>query len=254
MLTRLLFLTLLLLAAPLRAEEIRIAAAADLRFAMDEVVSLFKKTHPADSIDVVYGSSGKFQAQIQNGAPFDLFFSADIALPKKLAEEGLTASEAQPYAIGRIVLWHRNGSSPASRLSDLARADIKHIAIANPKHAPYGQRAVEALQAAQVWGSVENKLVYGENIAQTAQFVQTGNADIGIIALALALTPEFSASGRYSLIPAELHQPLEQGFVVLKRAENKALARAFAAFFANAETRNILHKYGFSLPSSPRRK
>jgi len=253
-LTKLLLLASLLIATSLQADEIRIAAAADLRFAMEEVVSRFRKIHSKDSIEVSYGSSGKFHTQIRNGAPFDLFFSADIALPQKLAEEGLAAASVQPYALGRIVVWRPNRDNPPLNLADLARPEIKRIAIANPKHAPYGMRAVEALKAAQIWPSIENRLVYGENIAQTAQFVQTGNADAGIIALSLAITPEFAEKGRYSLIPADLHQPLEQGFVILKRARSNALAKSFANFFNETSVRSIMTRYGFVIPENDTEK
>ena len=250
MLIRALLLLLLFIATPLRADEIRIAAAADLRFALDEIISTFKRQHPNERIEVSYGSSGKFHSQIQNGAPFDLFFSADIGLPRSLAQAGQASGEVRPYAVGRIVLWRLGNDGTALSLNDLTRPTITRIAIANPKHAPYGMRAVEALKAAKIWSSVENRLVYGENIAQTAQFVQTGNADVGIIALSLAITPEFTATGRYTLIPAEMHAPLEQGFIVLKRAQNNPLAQKFADFFDSSSVRSILNRYGFTLPAA----
>jgi molybdate transport system substrate-binding protein len=248
---RFLALALLLVATPLRAGQIQVAAAADLRFAMDEIVSLFEKSHPDDRIEVSYGSSGKFYAQIRNGAPFDLFFSADSELPEKLVQEGLAVPDVKPYALGRIVLWRPGSATRPLTLADLPRPENRRIAIANPKHAPYGMRAVEALKAAQVWDAVEKRLVFGENIAQTAQFVQTGNADIGIIALSLALAPAFAGAGSYTLIPADMHQPLRQGFVILKRGEGKELARDFANFFSTAEVRQIMSRYGFSLPDTP---
>jgi len=248
---RFITLALLLVATPLHAGQIRVAAAADLRFAMDEIVSLFSKSRPADRIEVSYGSSGKFYAQIRNGAPFDLFFSADSELPEKLVQEGLAIPEVEPYALGRIVLWRPDSDARPLTLTDLPRPENRRIAIANPKHAPYGMRAVEALKAARVWDAVESRLVYGENIAQTAQFVQTGNADIGIIALSLALAPAFAGAGSYTLIPADLHQPLRQGFVILKHGEGKALSRDFATFFGTADVRQIMSRYGFSLPAAP---
>ncbi len=247
---RSLALALLLVAVPLRAEQIHVAAAADLRFAMDEIVSLFRKAHPGAGVEVSYGSSGKFYAQIRNGAPFDLFFSADIELLEKLVKAGFASPEVRPYALGRIVVWRAGSDALLLTLADLGRPEIRRIAIANPKHAPYGMRAVEALKAANVWNSVESRLVHGENIAQTAQFVQTGNADAGIIALSLALAPAFAGKGSYTLIPVELHQPLRQGFVILKHGEGKALAAAFAAFFAGSDVRQILNRYGFSLPDN----
>jgi len=230
------------------SEKITIAAAADLKFALDEIVVLFSKAHPADRVETIYGSSGKFQTQIRQGAPFDLYFSADIAYPRALKEEGFAASEVQPYAVGRIVLWSPSRDAGRMTLADLADPTIQKIAIANPKHAPYGKRAEEALRASGVWGKVEAKLVYGENVAQAAQFVQTGNAQAGIIALSLALSPELAKQGGYSLIQDKLHQPLEQGFIVTQRADGNLLAQAFARFMAEQAARAIMVRYGFVLP------
>ncbi len=229
-------------------EKITIAAAADLKFALDEIVVLFNKTHPADRVETIYGSSGKFQTQIRQGAPFDLYFSADIAYPRALKEEGFAASEVQAYAVGRIVLWSTSRDAGKMTLADLADPAIRKIAIANPKHAPYGKRAEEALKAAGVWEKVEAKLVYGENVAQPEQFVQTGNAQAGIVALSLALSPELAKQGSYALISDTLHQPLEQGFIVTKRAADNPLAQAFARFMVSGEARAIMTRYGFVLP------
>lgn len=236
------------MARPALAETLTIAAAADLKFALDEIVAVFGKSHPADRIEVIYGSSGKFQTQIRQGAPYDMYFSADIAYPRALKEEGLAASEVQRYAVGRIVLWSASRDAARLKLSDLAAADIRKIAIANPKHAPYGKRAEEALRASGVWEQVEPKLVFGENVAQTAQFVESGNAQVGIIALSLALSPELSRQGGYALIPDTLHQPLEQGFIITQRAAANALAPAFARFMESREARAIMVRYGFVLP------
>lgn len=227
-------------------EHLIIAAAADLKFALDEAVTVFNKSHPDVKVETVYGSSGKFDAQIRAGAPYDMFFSADIALPNALYQQGYAASPVRAYALGRIVLWSVN--QPAQQLSDLADARYQHIAIANPQHAPYGQRAAEALKAAGLWDTLENKLVYGENVAQTAQFVQSGNAQIGIIALSLALSPELSKTGRYVLIADNLHQPLQQGFIITKRAAQNKSAHQFAQFMGSAELRALMRRYGFTLP------
>ena len=229
-------------------EKITIAAAADLKFALDEIVVLFNKAHPGDQVETIYGSSGKFQAQIRQGAPFDLYFSADIAYPRALKAEGFAASEVQPYAVGRIVLWSPSRDVGKMTLSDLAGPTIRKIAIANPKHAPYGKRAEEALKASGMWEKVEGKLVYGENVAQAAQFVQTGNAQAGIIALSLALSPELAKQGGYALISDKLHQPLEQGFIITKRAADNSLAQAFARFMMEHEVRAVMTRYGFVLP------
>lgn len=230
------------------AEKITIAAAADLKFTMDEIVIAFKKENAADEIEVIYGSSGKFYTQIQQGAPYDLYFSADINFPRELAKSGFAASEVKPYAFGRIVLWSANQDAAKMTLASLTDPRITRIAIANPKHAPYGKRAEEALRASGLWQKVEPKLVYGENVAQTAQFVQTGNAQIGIIALSLTVNPELANKGSYSLIPDDLHTPLEQGYIITKRAAGNALAKRFAEYLGSAPARAVMTKYGFSLP------
>lgn len=238
----------LLFAATAHAEKVTIAAAADLKFAMDEIVATFKKVNPSDELDVIYGSSGKFHTQIQQGAPYDLFFSADIGFPRELAKAGFAASEVKPYAFGRIVLWSTSMDASKMTLVSLTDPKIVRVAIANPKHAPYGKRAEEALRAAGLWEKIEPKLVYGENIAHTAQFVQTANAQVGIIALSLALNPELANKGGYWLIPDKLHDPLEQGFVITKRADGNALAKRFADYMGSKPARAVMMKYGFALP------
>ncbi len=243
----------MLLALSAHAEKITIAAAADLKFAMDEIVTTFKQAHPADQVEVIYGSSGKFNTQIQQGAPYDLYFSADIAFPRELAQAGFAASGVKPYAFGRIVLWSAGMDASKMTLGSLADPAINRIAIANPKHAPYGKRAEEALRASGLWEKVEPKLVYGENIAHTAQFVQTGNAQIGIIALALAVNPELARKGGYWLIPNSLHEPLEQGFIITKRAADNALARQFAGYMGSPPARAVMTRYGFVLPGEAAR-
>jgi molybdate transport system substrate-binding protein len=244
----LLFTSSLLFAAPVRAEKITIAAAADLKFAMDEIITLFKKDNPSDEVEVVYGSSGKAYAQIKQAAPYDLFFSADIAFASDLVKSGLAASDVKPYAIGRIVLWSASQDASKMTLASLTDPKITRIAIANPKHAPYGKRAEEALRASGLWDKVKSKLVYGENITHTVQFVQTGNAQVGIIALSLAVSPELASKGGYSLIPDKLHKPLEQGFIITKRAAGNALAERFAGYLGSKSARTVMMKYGFVLP------
>jgi molybdate transport system substrate-binding protein len=234
-----------------QAESVTIAAAADLKFAMEELVANFKKANPNDQVEVVYGSSGKALTQIQQGAPYDLYFSADIAFPEQLVAQGFAVAPVRPYAIGRLVLWSAKMDASKLALADLGAAGIKRVAIANPKHAPYGQKAQEAMVAVGVWNKVEPKIVYGENIAQTAQFVFTGNADVGILALSLVLSPELAAKGKYALIADSLHKPLEQGYVVIKRAKDNAMAKRFADFMGGATARATMRKFGFSLPGEP---
>jgi len=238
----------LLFTVPAHAEKITVAAAADLKFAMDEIVAGFNKTQPGNEVQVIYGSSGKFFTQVQQGAPYDLFFSADIGYPRELSQKGMAASAVTPYAVGRIVLWSNSLDATKMTLASMADPKITRIAIANPKHAPYGKRAEEALTASGLWDKLQKKLVFGENISHTAQFIQTGNAQAGIIALSLALSPELSKSGRYYLIPENLHKPLEQGFVITKQGSNKPLAKQFADYMSSKPARSIMTKYGFVLP------
>lgn len=244
----LIFACAMLVAMPAHAEKIPVAAAADLKFAMDEIVTTFKKANPGEELEVIYGSSGKFQTQIQQGAPYDLYFSADIGFPRALAKNGFATSEVKPYALGRIVLWSASLDATKMTMVSLADPKITRIAIANPKHAPYGKRAEEALRASGLWEKLEPKLVYGENIAHTAQFVQTNNAQVGIIALSLAVNSELANRGGYWLIPDKLHEPLEQGYIITKRAEGNALAKRFADYLGSKPARAVMTKYGFVLP------
>lgn len=229
--------------------KITIAAAADLKFAMDEIVAAFQKDNPGDRVETVYGSSGKFRTQIEQGAPYDLYFSADIDYPRALEAAGFAASETRAYAVGRLVLWSPVLDAGDMKLADLAAPRITRIAIANPRHAPYGKRAEEALRAAGIWDRVVGKMVYGENIAQTVQFVQAGGAQVGLVALSLALNPELAAKGRYALIPETLHRPLEQGFIITRRAAGNPLAARFADYLGTLEARAVMARYGFALPA-----
>lgn len=233
------------------AEELAIAAASDLNFAMKEMVSKFEIATGA-KVNVSFGSSGHFFAQIQNGAPFDLYFSADIGYPKKLEEAGLTVSGTlYRYAVGRIVLWVPKTSKLdiAQGLDVLRNSGIKKVAIANPKHAPYGRAAVSAMNYFQVYNSVKERLAFGGSVSQAAQFVESGAADIGIIALSLVLAPTMKASGRYWEVPLEAHPAIEQGAVILKRSTRQDLARKFMDFMKDSEAREIMRRYGFTLPS-----
>jgi len=232
--------------------KIRVAAAADLKFAMAELLRQFEQKSAA-KVDVTYGSSGNFFSQIQNGAPFDAFFSADIEYPRKLAAAGRAEADTlYEYAIGRIVIW-----APADTKVDVARdgwkalldARVQKIAIANPEHAPYGRAAVAAIQKAGVYEQVKAKLVYGENISQAAQFVQSGSAQAGIVALALAVSPAMK-DGQSWAIPAEMHPPITQAAIVLAGARNKSGAAAFLKFVGSAAGREVLTRFGFQPPDT----
>jgi molybdate transport system substrate-binding protein len=248
--------TVFLLAGPSHAaaaqkQGVRVAAAADLKFAMAELSSRFESA-TEKRIEVTYGSSGNFFAQLQNGAPFDLFFSADIEYPRKLEAAGFAEPETlYQYAVGRIVIWAPPGTKlDVAKLGWQALLDpqVQRISIANPEHAPYGRAAVAAMQKAGVYEQAKAKLVFGENISQAAQFVQSGNAQVGIVALSLAVSPAMK-NGKSWEIPADLHPPIEQGAIVLKDARNKEAARAFLNFVKSKAGRDILAKYGFVTPA-----
>lgn len=240
-------LLLVAISISLQAQKVKIAAAADLRFAMDEVVKQFKSVNPQSEIEVIYGSSGNAFTQISNGAPYDIYFSADIMYPQKLKEAGLTITEPKLYAIGRIVLWSST-MDVSKGVEGLTLIPKAKIAIANPDHAPYGKRAVESMQFYKIYEKVKSQLIYGENISQTAQFCLTGNADVGILALSLVLAPSMADKGKYVLIDEKSHEQLKQGFVILKQAKDNKTAFAFAQYIETKPAREILEKYGFTLP------
>jgi molybdate transport system substrate-binding protein len=230
------------------SSQMTIAAAADLHQAMDDIVTAYRRDHPAASIKVVYGASGVLLTQIEQGAPFDLFFSADSDYPQKLITEGQAGGAAVPYAVGHLVLWSGSLDMHGVRVADLAQPRFGRIAIANPEHAPYGKRAEQALRSAGVWDALQPRLVYGENIAQTAEFARSGAAQVGIIALSLALDP--GAKGSYVAVPDSAFQPLVQSFVLTKQGAGNDLAQDFERYVQRAPARAILAHYGFSRPAS----
>jgi molybdate transport system substrate-binding protein len=236
-----------------KAQEITVAAAADLQFAFQDVAARFQK-ETGKSVKLISGSSGNFFTQIQNGAPFDIFFSADIDYPKKLeAAELAEPGTLFQYATGKIVLWVPNESKLdlGRGLSVLLDPSIKKIALANPEHAPYGRAAVAAIKHENIYDKISDKFVLGENISQAAYFVASGSADIGIVALSLALAPSLKQKGRYAEISADAYPPLEQGAVILKSSQKKDTARQFIEFLKTPPILELLRSYGFSVPGSP---
>jgi molybdate transport system substrate-binding protein len=249
-----LLLSLLLSAPAAQAAELRVAAAANFRYALDEILADFHAVPDSANVVVTYGSSGTFYAQLQNGAPFDLFFSADMEYPRKLADAGLAlGGDVFFYAAGRLVLW-----TPASSALDVAQLGmqallapaVKRIALANPRHAPYGVSAVAAMKALGVYALAEPKLVFGENIAQAAQFVQSGAADVGIIALSLALAPAMKGGGRYWEIPVDAYPRVDQGGIILGRTRDASSARRLRDFVLGDAGRKVLARYGYALPEN----
>jgi molybdate transport system substrate-binding protein len=245
-----------LLLAPLAQAQapLRIAAASDLQSILPALTARFEReTH--HMVDVSFGSSGNFFAQLQNGAPFDLFFSADVNYPRQLESSHLTVpGTLVEYARGRIVLWTRNDANlDLSRgLAILAEPRVRRIAIANPDHATYGRAAVAALQSVQLYDRVRSKFVLGENIAQAAQFAQSGNADAGLLALSLALAPAMRSAGHYIDIPESFHPPIEQAVVVLSGSRQPDVARQFLTFLQRPENQKTLKDAGFIPPARSR--
>lgn len=231
-------------------QQLTVAAASSLRPTLDYLVDAYETQNPGHQVEVIYGSSGRLMAQIINGAPFDVFMSADMAFPQNLFDEGEAISAPVVYGLGRIVLWSAHMNAAHMTLTDLADNRIRRIAIAQPSVAPYGQRGQEAMTAAGVWDAVQPRLVFAENIAQVAQMSQSGAADIGVIALSLAIQPGLVERGFY-LIDTALHQPLEQGYVITKRAADNTVAKRFSGFLLSDGARDIFQSNGFDVPGKP---
>lgn len=236
-----------LFAAPALADRPIVAAASDLQFALPEIARQFEQD-TGRSVRLNFGSSGNFRRQIAQGAPFELFLSADEAYVQALAHEGHTEDDGTLYALGRIVLLTGGSQQPVS-LQELTRVldegRLNRFAIANPEHAPYGVAAREALQAAGVWEAIRPHLVFGENVSQAAQFALSGETDGGIVAYSLALAPRFAQRSHYRLIPENMHSPLRQRMVLLKGAGESA--RSFYAYLQEPASRAILADYGFEV-------
>jgi molybdate transport system substrate-binding protein len=230
---------------------VRVAAAADLRHALEEVIAAFRAEHAGTSVTVTYGASGALFSQIEGGAPYDLFFSADERFPQRLADAGRAVVESvTTYAVGHLVLWAPAGSpvEPAAGLAGLRDPRVQRIAIANPAHAPYGRAAEAALRAAGVHDAVKDRLVVAENVSQAAQFAESGNADAALLPLSLALAPALANAGRHALVPASLYPPLRQAAAVTAHGRGNVAAAALLRFVVAREGRAILERWGFGPP------
>jgi len=248
-----LLLTSMLLCTMLLADKITVFAASDLKFALDGVKNLFLQQNQKDQIEIIYGSSGKGMRQIENGAPYHLFFSADMDFVEQLYAKGDVATKPKPYAVGRIVIWSRHKNfEPELGFENLKASWVQKIAIANPIHAPYGEKAKQAMQKAGIYDDIKPKLVIGENISQATGFVTSGAADAGIIALSLVRAPAIANSDHnaYYLIDDRLHDPLTQGYGITKTGSSLPLARKFYDFMETKEADAIMKKYGFDMPSN----
>ena len=224
-------------------EELTVAAASDLTPAFEEISRAFEAANKTKVV-FIFGSTGMLTKQIENGAPVDVFAAANVSYVDELDKNGLILSDSRAiYARGRITLWTREDSPIRLQgIADLARPEVMRIAIANPDHAPYGLAAKQALESVGIWDRVRPKLVYGDNIRQTLQYAETGNVDVSIVALSLSV----QGHGRWTLIPEELHQPIDQGLGIIKTTKNEKAARAFIAFIEGPQGQEIMKRYGFS--------
>lgn len=240
-----------MLAPRLAAQQITVAAAADLNYAMKDLAADFEK-ETGQKVELSFGSSGNFFSQIQSGAPYDLFFSADAGYPEKLASAGkLDKDSLTTYAIGHLVLWVRNSSGldpQAKKMDLLLDPAVAHIAVANPEHAPYGRAAMAAIEHFGLKDKIAARLVFGENISQTAQFVQSGNAQAGLIALSLAESPAMKDAGQYWELPADSYPEMKQVVGVVTASKQKPAAEAFVKFVQSPKGTAVLERYGFRVP------
>lgn len=242
-----LFSIVVLFALSAKAQTVKVAAASDMKYLLTKLVAGYKTKYPSASIDVSFGSSGLFYQQISNGAAYDIYFSADISYPEKLKDLGFVNGNVTTYAFGSLVLY--SASIDVSKGIDVLKDDaVKKIAIANPQHAPYGKRAVECLKYYKIYDLVKSKLVLGDNITQTAQYTVTGNADVGIIALALALAPEMKSKGGYIILDTKTYNPVEQGCVLIRSRQVNPEASRFLKFVLSHECKPLFEKYGFIVP------
>jgi molybdate transport system substrate-binding protein len=231
------------------AQDLRIAAASDLQVVLPAITTAFERDS-GHTASLTFGSSGNFVTQIENGAPFDLFLSADIDYPRRLVEARLAdPATLYEYARGRLILWTRrdSGIDLHRGVPVLVDARVRHIAIANPAHAPYGQAAVAALRHDGVLEQVQHKFILGENIAQAAQFAQSGSAEVGLLALALAMTPALKDSGAYVEVPSDAYPPIRQAVVMLTRARDRPLALRFIDALKQPASRRLLRAHGFAV-------
>lgn len=235
-----------------QAKTLTIAAAASMKFALDEIVPAFEKKNPGISVKVSTGASGTLVTQISQGAPFDIFLSADTKYPQEVIKAGKAAGDsAFTYAVGSIIIWTLKDSPidiEKLGIQSLTQEGVKKIAIANPDHAPYGKAAIAAMKQLGVYEAVSNKVVMGENIAQALQFTESGNAEVGIFAFSLVTTAKTKDKGKYWVVPATAFPKIEQAGVILSGSKNLEAALEFKKFLLGADGREILKKHGFALP------
>lgn len=235
------------------AEPLRVAAAANLVHAMPDLVAAFHEAHPEIKVETSFGASGNLVAQIKHGAPYEVFLSADLDYPQALIAIGQASEENLViFAIGQLVLWSSHAEMDMSDLATTLRSPtLRKVAIANPVTAPYGRAAKQALEQIGLWTLLHPKLVLAENISQTAQFVDSGNADVGFVALSSLKSPALAGRGAWQIVPASLYSPLVQGAILTKRGAGNPAAQTFMDFLRSPEARNVFARYGYDVPASP---
>jgi len=241
-----LMIALLLISITICAQKsVKVAAAANLRSVFEEIKEQYEKEHPGIKIDVTFASSGSFVQQILNGASFDFFMAADKGFPLKLQKQGATYGKVSTYIYGKLAMWS-NTEEVSKGFSILKNNSIKRIAIAKPETAPYGESAVELLKKEGLYTDLKSKIIYADNISAAAQYAFTGNAEIGFIALSLALSPEMKGKGKCYIIPQEMYSPIEQACVLIKKSSRNIAAEKFMKVIVGNSYNNIWKKYGYS--------
>lgn len=239
--------TLLLICSIVNAQTVRVAAAGNLRYILEDIKDAYNKSNPKIKVEITLGASGALTTQIINGAAFDFFMSADKVFPDKLKAQGVAASAVKTYAFGKLCLWSKT-IDVSKGIEALNDSKITHIAIAKPETAPYGARAVQVMQYYKMYDQNKAKLVYADNIAQAATFAETGNAEVAFLAYALLFGPDMKGKGSFALLDPQSYKPVEQACVLLKGWERNPSAKKFMDFVLSAECRPIFEKYGFILP------
>jgi molybdate transport system substrate-binding protein len=238
-------LAILFATISLSAQKVNVAAAANLRYVLEEIKTAYVKQNPKAKVNLTFGASGMLVQQIQSGASFDFFMAADNEFPVKLKDKGLTTGPMSTYAIGKLAIYSTTLDVEKLGLEALKSPAIKKLAIANPETAPYGERAIELLKSQKLYDGLKSKIVLGENIAQTAQFAFTGNAEIGFIALSLALAPDMDSKGSYYVVPQSLYKPIEQACILIKTPVLNTEAAKFKKFVLSPATKTIWEKWGY---------
>ena len=239
------YLLFALLSISMQAQTVKIAAAANLRFVLEEIKESYKKVNPKADIALNFGSTGTLYQQIVNGADFNLFMAADNEVPEKLKNQGLVSGEVKTYAFGKLVVWS-NTIDVSKGLDILTDPSVKRIAIAKPDLAPYGDRAIECLNLTGLFEKVKDKIVYADNISQAAQFAQTGNAEVGFLAYSLTLTPEMKGSS--FLIDPKSYKPVAQAMAAVKGWKTNPEAAKFMKYVLSPECKPIFEKFGYIVP------